>query len=107
MYLCYDNPQLLNHEWAVDLVQRLGGKVSNYGDTALMLLFDNNAYKTRFNSQGFKLLWEREKNIKIDILKDKISKKSELKERVIAAVPGAVKFYKYVSAKFTSVNYFN
>ena len=62
-----------------------------------MLLFDNNTYKTRFDSLGFKLLWEMEKNIKIDILRDKINKKSELKDRVITAVPEAVKFYKYIS----------
>ena len=36
MYLCYYNPQLLSHDWAVELVQRLGRNVDDHGDTAMI-----------------------------------------------------------------------
>ena len=61
MVLCYFNPQLLSHSWAVELVQRLNGKVINDEWTALILLFYGNIEKIDFNSDGFKLLWEKEK----------------------------------------------
>ena len=69
MILCRNNSQLLNHDWAVELVQRLGGKVDNIGETALIGLFYRNPEKTDFNSNGFKLLWEKEKGIEVDSLK--------------------------------------
>ena len=31
MYLCWHNSQLLKHDWAAELVQRLSGKVDNGG----------------------------------------------------------------------------
>ena len=68
MKLCFNNPQLLCYDWVVELVQRLGGKENNSGDTALILLFRGYPEKTDFNSIGFKLLWEKEKNIKVYLL---------------------------------------
>ena len=54
MQLCWSNPQLLRHDWAVELVQLLNGKVSNGGNTALTLLFYKNPENTDFSSDGFK-----------------------------------------------------
>ena len=81
------------HDWAIELVHRLGGKVDKYGSTALIKLFYRNLEKTDFNSDGFKLLWEKEKNIKVDELKEEMRKKPELKEKVIAAIPDATTHY--------------
>ena len=94
MILCWFNSQLLNHDWAVELVQRLGGKVNDYGITALTWLFNGNPEKTEFNSNGFKLLWEKEKDINVDELKKDMQYKSRLKDRIIAAVPDAIDYYK-------------
>ena len=69
MILCRNNPQLLNHDWTIGLVQRQSGNVDYAGETALIRLFKGYPYKTDFNSNGFKLLWEKEKNIKVDELK--------------------------------------
>ena len=93
MILCEYNPQLLNHDWAVELVQRQCGKVDKYGWTALMLIFYESTDKADFGSSGFKLLWEKEKNIKVVKLKECICQKSELKKKVLAAIPDAVSFY--------------
>ena len=46
-----------------------------------------------FNSRGFKMLWEIEKDINVDELKRCMCKKLKLKEKVIMAVPDAVTFY--------------
>ena len=69
MWLCRFNPQLLNLDQAVELVQQLGEKVNNGRETALIQLFYYNSEKVDFNSNGFKLLWEKEKDIYIDKLK--------------------------------------
>ena len=94
MKLCCHNPQLLNHDWAVELVQRLGGKVDNNGYTALILLFQWKPEKTDFNSKGFKLLWEKEKDINVKFLKKYILRNPDLKNRVITSVPDAINYYK-------------
>ena len=94
MKLCYFNPQLLHYDWAVELVQRLGGKIDNYKYTALISLFIENPEKIDFSSKGFKLLWEKEKDIIVDVLKYLMRKKPNLKERVIVAVPDAIDYYK-------------
>ena len=52
-----------------------------------------NTERTEFDSSGFKLLWEKEKGIITNQLKKCINKKSELKDRVVAAVPEAAAFY--------------
>ena len=72
MMLCHYNPILLKHEWAVELVQYLGGKVIKGRFTALMSLFAGNIDNADFNSIGFKLLWEKEKGIKMNELKKRM-----------------------------------
>jgi len=59
----------------------------------LIWLFNGNTKKTDFNSNGFKLLWEKEKDIYIDKLKEKMQNKPDLKNRVISAVPEAAAYY--------------
>ena len=93
MILCYYNPQLLNHKWAVELVQQLGGNIDNGGWTALMRLFIGYVDKTDFGSFGFKSLWKKEKNINISGLQKWMCKKSELMGKVVAAVPDAMAYY--------------
>ena len=44
-------------------------KVGKGGWTALIKLFQGNAEKTDFGSKGFRLLWEKEKDIRVDKLK--------------------------------------
>ena len=78
----------------MELVQQLGGRIDKYGYTAMILLFRGNTEKTDFGLNGFKLLWEKEKDISVDKLKEMMHKKPELKERVVAAVPGAAAYYK-------------
>ena len=75
----------------------MGGNVNNNGNTALILLFYKNPEKTDFNSNCFKLLWEKEKDIEVDRLKEYIQRKPELKEKVISAVPDAAAYYKWIS----------
>ena len=94
MILCSCNPRLLSYDWAVELAQRQSGRAGNSGETALILLFRWKPEKTNFGSKGFKLLWEKEKDISVDKLKEMMHKKPELKERVVAAVPGAAAYYK-------------
>ena len=65
MVLCINNPFLLKYNWTVELVQRLGGKISDGGYTALLLLFYGDTEKTIFDSIGFKILWKKEKNIDV------------------------------------------
>ena len=84
---------MLGHDWAVELVQRQGGKVDDDGLTALIYLFQGNPEKTDFRSNGFKLLWEREKDIKVDSLKKLMNCFPKPKEKVIAAVPDAIDYY--------------
>ena len=69
-------------------------------DTTLIGLFDENTENTDFSSNGFKLLWEREKGINEKELKLWICRKPELKVRVIAAVPDAIDYYnnKYLNS---------
>ena len=67
--LCQQNPQLLKHDWAVELVKLFSGKADKNGRTALISVFIRNAEKTDFNSTGFKLLWEKEKNLNENELK--------------------------------------
>ena len=70
---------MLGHDWAVELVQRLGGKVDYRGWTALIKLFRWKPEKIDFNSISFKLLWETEKNINEDELRKKMQAKLKLK----------------------------
>ena len=70
VYLCSHNSHLLRYDWAVELVQRLNGKFDTRGLTALIWLFERNSYKTDFSTNGFKLLWEEEKGINADVLKE-------------------------------------
>ena len=93
MWLCLINSQLLNHDWTVEFVQRLGGKVSKNGYTALMWLFDGNPENTDFNSNAFKLLWEKEKNINIKELKELMRKIKYLKYKLFTAVLEAIEYY--------------
>ena len=93
MVLCFYNPQLLNQEWSLELVQRLGGKVGSGGYTALIWLFIGSASKTDFCTSGFKMLWEREKDININHLKEWMQKKPKLQTPITVAVPDAVIYY--------------
>ena len=93
MMLCCHNPQLLNYDWAVELVQQLSGKICNNGGTALIQLFNRNTELINFNSNGFKLLWEKEKNIKKYDLEIILRKKPEIKDRLIAAAPEVAKYF--------------
>ena len=64
MYLCEFNPQLLSHDWAKELVNRLGGRFNPVTYSALIqLIYSSRAKNTEFTSTGFKLLWHIEKNI--------------------------------------------
>ena len=92
MYLCNKSPQLLNNDYGVELVKLLGGKVAKDGYTALILLFEGNTDKIDFGSDGFKLLWEREKNMNEGLLKHVIHNKLELKARLMAVLE-AVAYY--------------
>ena len=74
-------------------MQRQSGKVDVAGWTALLRLFHGNAEKVAFGSIGFKLLWKKEKDIKVSLLKEKMQAKLELKEKVVAAVPDAAAYY--------------
>ena len=93
MNLCWYNPQMLNHDQAIELVHRHSGKVDNNGNTTLILLFWLNPEKTDFNSNSFKLLWEKEKDIEVDSLKIWMQKKPALKEKVITAISNAAAYY--------------
>ena len=84
---------MLGHDWAVELVQQQGGKVDYSGYTALIWLFNKNPEKADFNSNGFKLLWEREKDIRVDKLKKNLSKVPHLKNMIVAAAPGADQYF--------------
>ena len=42
--------------------------------------------------KGFKLLWERERDIKVEKLKELMGIESKLKDWVVAAVPGAAAY---------------
>ena len=78
----------------MELVQQQGGRVNNDGFTALIRLFQLNPGKTDFSSNGFKLLWEKEKGINVGELKKLMNCFPELKERMIAAVPDARTYFK-------------
>ena len=67
--MCRHNPQLLEYDWAVELVRSQAGNVDLDGCTALIWLFNGNADRTDFSSLGFNLLWEKEKRIEINELK--------------------------------------
>ena len=83
MTLCFFSPHLINCEWVVELVNRLGGNVTNSGWTALIWLFYRNPEKTDFGSQGFKLLWEKEKDINVNVLQKYMHSKKDLKNIMI------------------------
>ena len=59
----------------------------------MIWLFLGKTEKTDFSSNDFKLLWKKEKDIKVNSLKNDICRKLELKENVITAVPDAVEYY--------------
>jgi len=58
------------------------------------MLFYGNTEKTDFDSIGFKLLWEKEKDINVNELKKYMHKKPKLKKIVVSTVPGAIEYYK-------------
>ena len=93
MILCWYNPQLLKYEWASKLVKQQSEKVDIFGYTALMYLFNGYNENIEFSSIGFKLLWEKEKDINTDFLKIWMCGKPELREAVVAAVPDAAPYY--------------
>ena len=93
MTLCHYNSQLLDLEWAGQLVNQHERKTDKNGNTALILLFMGKAEKTKFYSEGFKLLWEREKGINEATLKTKMKILPALKDMVVAAVADAVTYY--------------
>ena len=76
----------------------VGGKISNDGFTALISLFNGNTEMTDSNSPGFKLLWE--KDIKVGLLKNVMRRKSELKNRMVIAVPSIISYYKWYLLNF-------
>ena len=45
--------------------------------------------------RGFKLLWEKEKSIDADRLKQQMRKISKLKEQVVTEFPDAAEYYKW------------
>ena len=77
----------------MELVQQQGGKVDNDGYTALIRLFRGISGKTYFGSNGFKLLWKKEKDINADELRKLMHENSNLKEKVVTAILEAVTLY--------------
>ena len=64
MCLCDCNPRLLGQEWAMELAERQAGKMTWMRETALMMLFGSGrAEEVDFDSERFRLLFEREKGI--------------------------------------------
>ena len=57
------------------------------------MLFRWNSEKTDFGTKSFKLLWEKDKDVNVHELKKWMCRKPELKEMVVAAVPGAAVYY--------------
>ena len=69
--------------------------------TALIWLFSsNNAYETDFKSDGFKILWDFEKDINHPELKRWILNNNKLieKDRLINDIFGSSKFIKWISS---------
>ena len=79
MQLRKSNPRLLSHDWAVELVQQVGGKENNSSEAALILLFQWSPEKTDFNSDGFRLLWEAEMDINEEDLRNQMHWKANLR----------------------------
>ena len=75
-------------------MQHLGKKVNNSGYTALTYLFNGYLKNIDFGSNGFKLLWKKEKDIYVDFLKSSMQKRPDFKKRIIAVIPDAVTYYK-------------
>ena len=68
MVLAHNNPQLLDQDWAMELIQALGGKRNCNGATALTLIFDGQyARNANFMGGGFRALWEAENAIKTNL----------------------------------------
>ena len=64
MLLCGTNPQLLGARWALVLVRRQAGRRNRRGHCALMVLLRSDlAASANFRSEGFRLLFRREKDI--------------------------------------------
>ena len=74
-------------------MQRQGGRADNSGETALIKLFKWKPEQTDFGSDGFKLLWEREKGADVGELKKWMREMPELRDVVVAAVPDAAVYY--------------
>ena len=87
------NSQLLNNNWEVELVQQLGGKADINEQVALLELFYGKPEKIKFDSNGFKLLWQKEKDINIDMLIYMMTNKPELIMIVIVAVLDAEQYF--------------
>ena len=85
----------MNFNWSIELIQRYGGKVSNGKNTVLIFIFYGNTEKTDFDSNGFKLLWEKEKSINTDELKKYTCRKLYLKDKIVTAIQEAAGYYNW------------
>ena len=67
MSLCLVNSALLGNSWALDLVKLHAEKQNNVGKTAFIyLLCSENAEKADIYSEAFKMLFERERDLRDD-----------------------------------------
>ena len=65
MHICEVNPQLLNNEWALFLIERLHNRKNIEGKTALMIFFESRkAIKADLNSVALRELMQKEINAK-------------------------------------------
>ena len=95
MWLCCDNPVLLVHEWALVLVERLGGRTCRRELTALIYIFKSSPRKAiDFRTQAFRALWDVEKGVSIEQLREHVRARPDLRQRLIAAVPDAAVLYR-------------
>ena len=67
--------------------------VNNIEWTALICLFYGLPEKTDFDSNGFRLLWGKENDIKIDVLNEKMRSKKNLRMTVIAATSDTTSYF--------------
>ena len=65
--------------------------------TALILLFKGSPEKTNFKSRGFMLLWDMEKNIEKEMIREYMRYKPELRDRTVKAVPELAAYYWWIS----------
>ena len=93
MYLCTFNPQMLSLDWVSELIDSLSGMQNEINDTALIKIFESsNRHKVDFGSPGFKLLWNREKDVNVEELHIRISQASDVIPKLLTAIPGALQY---------------